>query len=167
MTRCRPRGLAESVGFRWPTLGAASALRTSSPRTDQGGSVKASCRPTFLSEFRCAVVAPQSDFDRRRFAPADASANPTTPASAGDDSSLSVAPPPVPSPPDGVSADAVAEHEPAAPTRTPASRWWSAYTDDVGRSEFPLDKPPSFAPQGPVVITTGDREVASPSFRES
>ena len=137
MNRCRPKGWAENIGFRWPTPRATSGQRASSPRPDQGGSVKASCRPTFAFGSSVKVVAPQSDFDRRRFASSVAFANPTTPASA-------VANAPVPSPLCG-SADAGGSHVPAAPTRTPARRWWSAYTDDDGgRSEFPLE-PPSFA----------------------
>ena len=128
---------AERVGFQWPTPGYASGQRASSPRPDQGGSVKASCRPTFISGSCRLEVAPQSDFDRRRFTQSDAFANPTTPASA-------VANAPVPSPLCG-SADAGGSHVPLAPTRSPSSRWWSAYTDDDGgRSEFPLE-PPSFA----------------------
>jgi hypothetical protein len=143
--RCRPMVWAESIGFRWPTPGYASGQRASSPRPDQGGSVKASCRPTFVSGCSRLEVAPQSDFDRRRFTQSDAFANPTTPASAAADLRPSVASASVPSPPTGGSADAGGSHVPLAPTRAPSRRWWSAYTDDDGgRSEFPLG-PPSFA----------------------
>jgi hypothetical protein len=143
--RCRPMVWAEKVGFRWPTPERASGQRASSPRPDQGGIVKASCRPTFISGSSRLEVTPQSDFDRRRFTQSDAFANPTTPASAAADLRPSVSPASVPSPPAGGSADAGGSHVPLAPTRAPSSRWWSAYTDDDGgRSEFPLE-PPSFA----------------------
>lgn len=145
LNRYGPMVLPESVGFHWPTVAYASGLRASSPCPDQGGSVKASCRPTFVSECFRWEVAPQSAFDRRRFASSDAYTNPTTPASAVTDFRPSVGPVPVPSPPAGGSADAGGSHETSSPTRAPASRWWSAYTDDDGgRSEFPLE-PPSFA----------------------
>jgi hypothetical protein len=144
-TRCRPMVWAESIGFRWPTPGNASGQRASSPRPDRGGIVKASCRPTFVSGSCRLEVAPQSDFDRRRFTQSDAFANPTTPASAAADFRPSVSPASVPSPPAGGSADAGGSHVTPSPTRSPTSRWWSAYTDDDGgRSEFPLE-PPSFA----------------------
>lgn len=153
---------AERIGFQWPTPGDASGQRASSPRPDQGGSVKASCRPTFVSERSGLEVAPQSDFDRRRFAASYAFANPTTPASA-------VANAPVPSPLCG-SADAGGSHETSSPTRSPASRWWSAYTDDGVRSEFPLE-PPSFAYLWWAVerppIDWKDSTVALPLFRVS
>lgn len=137
MRRGRPLVWAAAVGFQWPTVRDASGHRASSPQPDQGGSVKASCRPTFASEIWRIVVAPQSDFDRRRLATSLAFANPTTPASA-------VTCVPVPSPYSG-SADAGGSHVPLAPTRAPTSRWWSASADDDGgRSEFPLE-PPSFA----------------------
>jgi hypothetical protein len=140
MKKCRPKGWAESIGFQWPTPGQASSPRASSPRPDQGGSVKPSCRPTFVSEFGLIEVAPQSDFDRRRLASSNAFANPTTPASA-------VASATVPSPPASGSADAGGSHETRSPTRAPTSRVWSASADDDGgRSEFPLE-PPSFAAQ--------------------
>ena len=169
MNRCRPMVWAESIGFRWPTPGYASGQRASSPRPDQGGSVKASCRPTFISESCRLEVAPQSDFDRRRFTQSDAFANPTTPASAAADLRPSVSPASVPSPPAGGSADAGGSHVPLAPTRSPSSRWWSAYTDDDGgRSEFPLE-PPSFASLWMAVARPStnrkDSTVALPLFR--
>ena len=144
MSRSRPIAWAERVGFHWPTVAFASGLRASSPCPDQGGSVKASCGPTFVSGSCRLEVAPQSDFDRRRFTSSDAFANPTTPASAVADFRPSVSPAPVPSPPARGSADAGGLHVTLSPTRAPASRWWSVYTDDGGRSEFPLE-PPSFA----------------------
>lgn len=163
MKRGRPLVWSEAVGFQWPTLGDASSHQASSPRPDQGGSVKASCRPTIVSGCWRIVVDPQSDFDRRRLATSRAFANPTTPASA-------VANAPVPSPYSG-SADAGGSHVPAAPTRAPTSRWWSASADDDGgRSEFPLE-PPSFAALWWAVarpsISLQDSEVALPIFRVS
>lgn len=162
MSRCRPIVWAEAIGFQWPTPGDASSHRASSPRPDQGGSVKASCRPTFVSASCRLEVAPQSDFDRRRFTASDAFANPTTPASA-------VANAPVPSPLCG-SADAGVSHVPLAPTPSPSSRWWSAYTDDDGGPrEFPLG-PPSFAPLWRAVtrpfIVLKDSTVALPLIRD-
>ncbi len=169
-SRCRPKGWAESIGFRWPTPGDASVLRASSPRPDQGGSVKPLMQADFVSGAWCNVVAPQSDFDRRRFAPSVALANPTTPASADADLRPLVAPASVPSPPIGGSADAGGSHVPLAPTRAPSRRWWSAYTDDGGRSEFPLE-PPSFATQWwaarrPFIVSK-DSSVALPLIRVS
>ncbi len=170
MRRCRPMVWAESIGFRWPTPERASGQRASSPRPDQGGSVKASCRPTFVSGSCRLEVAPQSDFDRRRFTQSDAFANPTTPASAAADLRPSVAPASVPSPPIGGSADAGGSHETSSPTRAPSRRWWSAYTDDGGRSEFPLE-PPSFASLWWAVsrpsIDSKDSTVALPPIRVS
>ena len=171
MNRYRPKGWAESVGFRWPIPGGASGQRASSPQPDQGGSVKASCRPTSAFGNLVKVVALQSDFDRRRFASSVAFANPTTPASAVADLRPSVSPAAVPSPAVAGSADAGGSHVPAAPTRAPARRWWSAYTDDDGgRSEFPLE-PPSFAPlwwavSRPLVVLN-DSTAALPSLRVS
>ena len=147
MIRSRPMLWAKGVGFHWPTVACASGRRASSPCPDQGGSVKASCRPTFVSGSFRLDVAPQSDFDRRRFTLSDTFANPTTPASAVADFRPSVSPAPVPSPPAGGSADAGGSYVSSSPTRAPSSRWWSAYTDDGGRSEFPLE-PPSFASLG-------------------
>jgi hypothetical protein len=144
MKRRRPMLWAESIGFQWPTRGNASGQRASSPRPDQGGSVKASCGPTFVSGSYRLKVAPQLDFDRRRFTQSGAFANPTTPASAIADFRPSVAPALVPSPL-CCSADAGGSHVTSSPTRSPSSRWWSVYTDDDGgRLEFPLE-PPSFA----------------------
>jgi hypothetical protein len=145
MTGRRPKGWTEAIGLRWPILPESSGQRASSPQPDQGGIVKASCRPTSVSQFSLMVVAPQSDFDRRRFASSRACANPTAPASAVADFRPSVSPAAVPSPAGAGSAAADASHVPAAPTRAPATRWRSAYTDDGRRSEFPLE-PPSFAP---------------------
>lgn len=138
-----PKVLAEGVGFHWPTVACASGLRAFSPCPDQGGSLKALMQADFVSGLNDVVIAPQSRFDRRRLVQANAFTNPTTPASAVADFRPSVSPAPVPSPLCG-SADAGGSHVPAAPTRAPASRWWSAYADDGGRSEFPLE-PPSFA----------------------
>ena len=138
-----PKVLAEGVGFHWPTVACASGRRASSPCPDQGGSLKALMQADFVSEIVQAVIAPQSRFDRRRLASSDAFANPTTPASAVADFRPSVSPAPVPSPLCG-SADAGGSHVTPSPTRSPSSRWWSAYADDGGRSEFPLE-PPSFA----------------------
>ncbi len=150
MSGCRPKLLADGVGFQRPTVGAAgsvaSSLRASSPCLDQGGSVKTLIRgicphPSIPQP----AFTPQSDFDCRRLASPAGSTNPTTPASAVGDRSLSFAPPTVPS---GLRllADATVSHVPAAPTRPAARRRWSAYADDSGRSEFPLE-PPSFAPE--------------------
>jgi len=171
MNRCRPMVWAESIGFRWPTPERASGQRASSPWPDQGGSVKASCRPTFVSGGPRSEVALQSDFDRRRFTQSGAFANPTTPASAAADLRPLVAPASVPSPAVAGSADAGGSHVPPAPTRAPARRWWSAYTDDDGgRSEFPLE-PPSFATLWWAVARPftllNDPTVALPLFRAS
>jgi hypothetical protein len=147
MIRCWPVVRADRVGFRWPTVatsGDASSIRASSPRTDQGGSLKTLMQADSVSERTSCGIAPQSGFDCRRLAPATASANPTTPASAGADCSLRFAPAPVPSSASADSADAGASHVLFAPTRSPSRRRWSAYADDSGRSEFPLE-PPSFA----------------------
>lgn len=144
MSRCRPLVLAEGVGFQRPTP-IASSLRASSPRLEQGGRVETLIRGIYI---RASCSTPQSGFDCFRLAPPDGSANPTTPASADGDRSLSVAPPPVPSVATAPSADAVVSHVPAAPARPLARRRWSAYADDSGRSAFPLG-PPSFAPEGP------------------
>lgn len=151
MSRCGPKVLAEGVGLQWPTAGAfgslASSPRASSPRLDQGGSVK-----TLIRGFCFRTPDPSrlaftlhSGFDRRRLAPPTGSANPTTPASAVGDRSPLFAPPTVPA---GLRplADAGVSHVPSAPTRPAARRWWSAYADDSGRSAFPLE-PPSFAPE--------------------
>ena len=170
MNRCRPMVWAERVGFRWPTPGYASGQRASSPRPDQGGSVKASCRPTFVSGSCRLEVAPQSDFDRRRFTQSDAFANPTTPASADADFRPSVSPASVSSPANAGSADAGGSHMTPSPTRTPPRRWWSAYTDDDGgRSELPLE-PPSFASlwwaaERPFIVLK-DSTVALPLIRD-
>jgi len=146
MSRCGPKVLAEGVGLQWPTAGAfgslASSPRASSPRLDQGGSVKTLIRG--ISAFR--GFTPQSGFDCRRLAPPNGFANPTTPASAVGDRSLLLAPPTVPAADKSALAGAAGSHVPAAPTRPAARRWWSAYADDSGRSEFPLE-PPSFAPE--------------------
>jgi hypothetical protein len=133
--RCWPMVRAEGTGFRRPTVSLGL-------RPGQGGSVKALMQAAFGLR-PAAVGAPQSGFDRRRLATPDGSANPTTPASAAGDTSLSLATPSVPSP--SGSADAAVSHVPAAPTRLAARRRWSACADDGGRSEFPLG-PPSFAP---------------------
>lgn len=101
-------------------------------------------------------------------ASANALANPTTPASAVDDRRPLVAPSTVPA---GLRplADAGGSQVPSAPTRPPARRGWSAYADDSGRSEFPLE-PPSFAPRwwaaAPPAIV-GDVTVARPAKRPS
>ena len=171
MKRCRPKGWAESVGFQWPIPRSASGQRASSPRPDQGGRVKASYRPTSVSGSSVNVVAPQSDFDRRRFTSSGAFANPTAPASAVADLRPSVSPAAVPSPAVAGSADTDGSHVPAAHTRAPATRWRSAYTDDDGgRSEFPLE-PPSFATPGWAVTRPfslfNDSTVALPLFRVS
>ena len=139
MSRCGPKVLAEAAGFQRPTVSLGL-------RPGQGGSVKALMQAAFRSGPASAEVGtPQSGFDRRRLATPEGSANPTTPASAAGDCSLRFAPPTVPSPALAGSADATVSHVPAAPTRPAARRWWSAYADDGGRSEFPLE-PPSFAP---------------------
>jgi len=152
MSRCRPKVLAERVGFQWPTVEGAegsltSSLRASSPRLEQGGRVKTLIRGVCSAPVAHAAFTPQSGFDCRRLAPPDGSTTPTTPASAGVDRSLSLAPPPVPSVAAAPSAAAEASHVPAAPARPLARRRWSAYADDSGRSAFPL-RPPSFAPEG-------------------
>lgn len=134
--RYGPKVLAEGAGFHWPTVAFASGLRASSSCPDQGGSLKALMQADSVSKVVAWVIALQSRFDRRRLAQAVAFANPTTPASAVTDAT-------VPSPYSG-SADAGCSHVTSSPTRSPASRWWSAYADDGGRSEFPLE-PPSFA----------------------
>lgn len=157
MNRCRPKVLAEGVGFQWPTpgpreAGYTSSQRASSPRLEQGGTGKTLIRPTWLRLDTNSQPAasksrgsPQSALACRRLAPAGASANPTTPVPAGVDHDY-VVPPPVPSVAATPSADAGCSHVPAAPTRPPAGRRWSAYADDdSGRSAFPLE-PPSFAP---------------------
>jgi hypothetical protein len=148
MSRCRPQGLAETVGFQRPTLtGAfgslASSPRASSPRLEQGGRLETLIQRTSYPTVCIEDCSPQSGFDRRRLAPPNGSANPTTPASAGH---RRLATRPVPS---GLSpsADAAGSHVPAAPTHPLARRRWSAYADDGGRSAFPLE-PPSFAPEG-------------------
>ena len=149
--RSWPLVLTVGVGFQWPTLGPSpispptSRLRASSPRLDQGGIVKTLMQgASLLLESNYSVSTPQSGFDRRRLASAFAFAAPTTPASAGPETSLPVILGPVPSLVPH-SADAAASHVPLAPTRTTASRVWSAPADDDGeRSEFPLE-PPSFA----------------------
>jgi hypothetical protein len=161
MSRYRPKGLAKGVGFQRPT---ASGLRASSPRPDQGGIVETLIQASFISGSSLSCIAPESGFDRRRLAQALAIANPTTPASAG------ACPAPVPSHASARSADAAASHEPSAPTRPSARRGWSAYADDGGRSEFPLE-PPSFAPEGEVrknaSSAAADLAVALQLFRVS
>lgn len=151
MRKCRPKGLAESIGFQWPTLRPTppSSLRASSPRHEQGGRVETLMRRSWLSASCCSLLQPQSSFDCRRLAPANASANPTTPASAARDPRLSSGPLPVPSVPTSCRdlADAASSHvRQAGPTRLSARRVWSAYAADMGRSEFPLE-PPSLAPR--------------------
>jgi hypothetical protein len=147
MNRSRPKVLAEGAGFHWPTVAFASGLRASSPHPDQGGSLKALMQADFVSEIVAWVIDLQSRFDRRRLAQSEAFANPTTPASAvADFLRYRGSPAPVPSPLCG-SADAGGSHVTSSPTRSPTSRWWSAYADDGGRSEFPLE-PPSFASWG-------------------
>ena len=143
MSRCGPKVLAERVGFQWPTLNA-SRLWASSPRLEQGGRLETLIRGIYS---RACGSTPQSGFDCRRLAPPSGSTNPTTPASADDERSLSLASPSVPSVASAPSADAVVSHVPAAPTRPLARRGWSACADDSGRSAFPLE-PPSFAPEG-------------------
>ncbi len=143
MTRCRPKVWAERVGFQWPTPHA-SSRRASSPRLEQGGRLETLIRGIWM---QASCLTPQSGFDCRRLAPPGGFTNPTTPASADVDHSLSLAPPPVPSVAAAPSADARVLHVPAAPARPFARRRWSAYADDSGRSAFPLE-PPSVAPEG-------------------
>lgn len=145
-TRYGPKVWAEAIGFHWPTVLDASGLRASSPCPDQGGSLKALMQADFVYGLNDVVIAPQSRFDRRRLATAGAFANPTTPASAVADFRPPVSPAAVPSLL-RCSADAGGSHVTLSPTPSPASRWWSAYADDGGRSEFPLE-PPSFASYG-------------------
>lgn len=143
MSRCRPKVLAERVGFQWPTP-IASSPRASSPRLEQGGRLETLIRGIY---FQASCLTPQSGFDCRRLAPPSGSTNPTTPASAVDERSLPLSSPPVPSVAAAPSADAGVSHVPAAPARPLARRRWSAYADDSGRLAFPLE-PPSFAPEG-------------------
>lgn len=167
--RYGPKVLAEGVGFHWPTVLTASGRRASSPCPDQGGNLKALMQANFVSKSAPLVIALQSRFDRRRLAQAVAFANPTTPASAVADFRPTVSPAAVPSPLCG-SADAGGSHETSSPTRAPTSRWWSAYADDGGRSEFPLE-PPSFASLRRTakrsLIDWKDSVVALPHFRVS
>jgi hypothetical protein len=156
------------VGFHKPTARLvrphiASSSRASSPPLDQGGR---------LENLMQGIWQQRGHSPHNRvstvvgLAQAYAFANPTTPASAVDDRRPLVAPSTVPA---GLRplADAGGSQVPAAPTRPPARRGWSAYADDSGRSEFPLE-PPSFAPRwwaaAPPAIV-GDVTVAGPAKR--
>jgi hypothetical protein len=150
MRRCRPKGWAESIGFRWPTLWPTptSRLRASSPRHEQGGRVETLMRRSYFEASCREDFQPQSGFDGRCLASTKRLANPTTPASAGRDPRLSSGRLPVPSArhPAVASADAASSHfRQVGTTRHCAKRVWSAYAADPGRSEFPLG-PPSLAP---------------------
>jgi hypothetical protein len=150
MTRCRPKGWAESIGFRWPTLWPTppSRLRASSPRHEQGGRVETLMRRSCLSTSLPSALQPQSGFDGRRLASTQRLANPTTPASAARDTRLPSGPLPVPCArhPAVASADAAGSHfRHVGTTRLSARRVWSAYAADPGRSVSPLTS--SFAPQ--------------------
>jgi hypothetical protein len=175
-----PRGLAEGVGHQRPTAGPRmtrlpSSQRASSPGLEQGGRGKSliqRIRPEADERVRPNAHyeqdSPQSSLTCRRLAPPKVSANPTTPASASGDSSQGLAPPLVPSVDGAQSADAEAEHVPAAPTRLSGRRVWSASADDSGRSVFPLE-PPSFAPEGGaavrLAVSSQDATVAFRSIR--
>ena len=143
-----PQEWAKGVGFHKPTVGGLTpptlpSQRALSPRLGQGGRVE-----TLM----------QGIWPRRGHSPHNRIStvvgleplpyglpfsNPTTPAAAVVDP---FGPPTVPS---GLrpSADAGVSHVPSAPTRPLARRGWSAYADDCGRSEFPLE-PPSERPKG-------------------
>ncbi len=166
-----PKEWAKTVGFHKPTVRPArphiaSSSRASSPPLDQGGR---------LENLMQGIWQQRGHSPHNRFstvvglAQAFALANPTTPASAVDDRRPLVLPSTVPA---GLrpTADAGGSQVPSAPTRPPARRGWSAYADDSGRSEFPLE-PPSFAPGGwaaaPPLLIVGDQMVAVPAKRPS
>ncbi len=157
-SRSRPKGLAKTVGFRWPTPNA-SSQRASSPRLEQGGRLEILIQGICFEASCLSSLTLQSAFDCRRLATPRGYANPTTPASAVLRT--------VPSVP---SADAAGSHVPAAPTHPLARRRWSADADDSGRSAFPLE-PPSFAPEGVAAarpaISLHDATVAFRSIRLS
>ena len=162
-----PKGWAKTVGFHKPAVRPVrphitSSSRASSPPLDQGGRVE---------NLMQGIWQQRSHSPHNRFstvvglASSSVLANPTTPAAAVVDP---FGPPTVPS---GLrpSADAGVSQVPTAPTRPLARRGWSAYADDSGRSEFPLE-PPSFAPRwwaaAPPPIV-GDQQVAGPAKRPS
>ncbi len=165
-----PKEWAKRVGFHKPTVRPArphiaSSSRASSPQLDQGGT---------LENLMQGIWQQRGHSPHNRFstvvvlASASVLANPTTPASAVDDKRPLVLPSTVPA---GLRplADAGGSQVPAAPTRPHARRGWSAYADDSGRSEFPLE-PPSFAPRWwvatpPAIVS--DRQVAGPAQRPS
>ena len=162
-----PKEWAKGAGFHKPTVRPvrphiASSSRALSPPLDQGGR---------LENLMQGIWQQRGHSPHNRFstvvvlASANVLANPTTPAAAVVDP---FGPPTVPS---GLrpSADAGVSQVPTAPTRPLARRGWSAYADDSGRSEFPLE-PPSFAPRwwaaAPPSIV-GDLLVAGPAKRPS
>jgi hypothetical protein len=162
-----PKGWAKAAGFHKPTVRPvrphiASSSRALSPPLDQGGR---------LENLMQGIWQQRGHSPHNRFstvvvlASANVLANPTTPAAAVVDP---FGPPTVPS---GLrpSADAGVSQVPTAPTRPLARRGWSAYADDSGRSDFPLE-PPSFAPRwwaaAPPPIV-GDQQVAGPAKRPS
>ena len=165
-----PKEWAKAVGFHKPAVRPdgphiASSSRASSPPLDQGGTLE----NLMQGIWQLGSHSPHNRFSTVVvLASANALANPTTPASAVDDRRPLVAPSTVPA---GLRplAGAGGSQVPSAPTRPPARRGWSAYADDSGRSEFPLE-PPSFAPRwwaAAPPLLSGDVTVAGPAKRPS